>query len=231
MATHKTRTFFGIKVYLKILTRKGSGLVLVDLIMLFLLGINILLFIFHWIYGYYRVELIMEKNFPEIHEVLYLVYLEFPLLDLVFLSIFIAEFIIRWTIAIIMKTYHKWFFYPFIHWYDLLGCIPFGSFRFLRILRFVALTYRLQRLEVLDFRDTYLYGQYRKIRSMLLEEISDRVVVHVLNGVKYELQQGLPITDRILNEVILPHNSDLVNWLASRLQSVTERSYRLYQQE
>ncbi|MEL7062112.1 MAG: hypothetical protein AAFY70_10325 [Bacteroidota bacterium] len=231
MAKQKTRTFLGIKINPQYMRKKGSGWVILDLVMLLLLAINIVLFIFHWIYGYYRVETLMETQLPEVHQVLFPIYQEFPFIDLIFLTIFISEFILRWIVAIVQKTYHQWFFYPFIHWYDLLGCIPFGSFRFLRILRFFALTYKLQRLEVLDFRDTYMYDRYKKYRAILMEEIADRVVVHVLNGIRYELKEGLPITDRILNEVILPHKSELIHWLSQRLQMVTQRSYRLYQKD
>lgn len=62
---------------------------------------------------------------------------------MIFVSIFIAELLIRWMVTIHQKTYHKWFFYPVIHWFDVLGCIPVGSFRWLRLLRVFSILYRL----------------------------------------------------------------------------------------
>ncbi len=89
---------------------------------------------------------------------------------------------IRWAVAIARGTYHRWFFYPFVHWYDLLGCIPVGSFRWLRILRVVSLMFRLQKMGVVDFRDTYIGRSVIKYYRILVEEVSDRVVINVLEG-------------------------------------------------
>ena len=52
--------------------------------------------------------------------------------------------------AIRKQTYPRWYFYPFLHWYDLLGCIPIGSFRMLRLLRLISLTIRLQKMGIID---------------------------------------------------------------------------------
>src|SRR5690606_35931745 len=57
---------------------------------------------------------------------------DFVFYDLIFVAIFLTEFFLRWLVAIRRGTYHRWFFYPFVHWYDLVGCIPVGSFRWLR---------------------------------------------------------------------------------------------------
>src|SRR5690606_42147929 len=51
---------------------------------------------------------------------------------LLFVSVYLTEFSIRWLVAIARRTHERWFYFPFVHWYDLLGCIPVGSFRWLQ---------------------------------------------------------------------------------------------------
>ena len=59
------------------------------------------------------------------------------LYDLAFVVIFLTEFCVRWVAAVVRKTYMRWYFFPFIHWYDLIGCIPLGGARIFRFLRII----------------------------------------------------------------------------------------------
>lgn len=229
MASSKTYTLFGVRFIPQNLRQKGSGYLVVDLIMLSLVSVNITLFIFYWIYNYSRIRLYVAESAPDLHAVLNPLYEEFPLIDLIFVSIFLTEFTLRWIIAIWRKTYHRWFFFPFVYWYDLLGSLPFGSFRFLRILRIFALLHRLNKMRVLDVRDTYFYTRYQKYRAILVEEVSDRVVLNVLSGLQKEIREGLPITDRIFTQVLEPYRPILIQWVSQRLRAVTEQSYVRYQ--
>jgi len=224
----KTYTLFGIQFSPQQLRQRDSAFVLVDLIMLALVSINLLLYLFYWLYGYYRIQHFFEVQFPDLHAGLAVLYKEFPLIDFIFVSIFLAEFLLRWIIAIYRKTHHRWFFFPFIYWYDLLGSIPIGSFRFLRILRIFALLYRLQKMQVLNFRQTYLYGRVQKYRTIVVEEISDRVVLNVVSGLQKEVKEGLPVTDRVFREVLEPYRPTLVAWLSQRLQRISSQAYARY---
>lgn len=145
--------------------------------------------------------------------------------DMVFVAIYVVELLLRWGIAIVRGTYHRWFFYPFVHWYDVLGCIPVGSFRWLRVLRAVALLWRLQQVGVIDLRDTWLVRTVRKYLDILTEEISDRVVVNVLDGLHEELARGNPVVHRIGSEVLAPRRAEFVDWLAGRAQIALAQAY------
>ena len=72
-------------------------------------------------------------NYAEVHE-------NFALYDLAFIAVFLSEFCIRWVAAIIRQTYMRWYFFPFIHWYDLIGCIPLGGARIFRFLRIFSIS-------------------------------------------------------------------------------------------
>lgn len=148
--------------------------------------------------------------------------------DGVFVSIFLAELLIRWAIAIRRKTYHRWFFYPFVHWYDTLGCIPIASFKFFRMVRIFTTLLRLHKMEVIDLKTSYLYKKGSKYLNILTEEISDRVVVNVINGVQHELEMGNPVVDRILEDVIRPQKTALVEWLSHRIQQAATEAHIAY---
>jgi len=211
--------------------RETRGLI-VDLLMVLLVMANLAFIIFDWHFGFafFRrlVELLSPRFFAFYSEQ---VHPDFLLYDGMFVTIFITELLARWAIAIVRKTYDKWFFYPFAHWYDVLGCIPLGTFRWLRILRLVSMSIRLQKLGVADFTDTYPYKKAMEFVKIITEEISDRVVVRILSGIQREIRQDNPVTSRMITEIIKPHQETLTEWLSHRIKRVTEHNYALYKED
>ena len=122
-------------------------------------------------------------------------------------------------------------FYPFLHWYDLIGCIPVGSLRFVRILRVFSILVRLQNLKIIDLTNTYIFSNLKKYYSIVVEEISDRVVVNVLEGFQEEISSGGPVVDNIINEVIRPKKALLVEWISRRLEHALERDVLIRKNE
>ena len=64
-----------------------------------------------------------------------------------------------------------------------------------------------------------------------MEEVSDRVVVNILEGVQDEIQRGGPITDKMITEVIKPHKDSITAWLSQRIRRVTKLNYGLYKDD
>lgn len=197
--------------------------------MLGLIIANLALIVFEWFYAIDAFRAFLAEHVtwfydfydPVIHD-------NFLWIDLAFISVFVIELLAQWGLAIARRTYHRWFFYPFVHWYDVLGCIPVGSFRFLRILRVFSMVFKLQRLEIIDLTNTTLYRSFNKYRGVLVEEVSDRVVVNVLDGLQDEMRQGNPVADRIVEEVIEPRREALVEALARRIQRATGQAHARY---
>lgn len=150
---------------------------------------------------------------------------DFVSYDLIFVCIFLTEFVVRWGLAVVNKTHHRWFFYPFVHWYDLIGCIPVGSFRWLRLLRIISILYRLQKYGIIDLKNTFLGKFFITYYNVLVEEVSDRVVENVLNGVQDEVKQGSPIVEKILSDVLLPQKSIIANWLTLKINEICDEVY------
>nr|WP_290696612.1 ion transporter [Halomonas sp. UBA3074] len=150
----------------------------------------------------------------------------FITIDLVFVSFFIADVLLGWSIAIAERRYHRWFFYPFVHWYDVLGCIPLSGFRLLRILRVISLLHRLHRLGIIDVTrwETYLF--FAKYYDILLEELSDRIALKLLGNVQEQIRASDSLTERVIDRVIMPRKAQLIEEIAQRLESTIGKAYQ-----
>lgn len=148
------------------------------------------------------------------------VHAHFGDIDLAFVAIFFADVLLGWSIAIVQRRFHRWFFYPFVHWYDVLGCIPIAGFRLLRVLRVFTIGFRLQKLGIIDVRNWTVYETFEKYYSILVEEVSDHVVVNVLSGVQAEINSGgQAMSQRVVQEVIQPRKDQLISTISSRVET------------
>lgn len=218
---------------LKGIRRKGTfRFLVIDLVMVVLLAINLTWIVFDWLYSTNAIQNLLVEWAPgfeswygnRIHP-------QFILIDLAFVAVFLLDFIVGWIIAVAQKVYHRWFFYPFIHWYDLVGCIPVAGFRFLRLLRIVTIVYRLHRTGIIDLSDTGLSRTAAKYYAVLVEEVSDRVVVKMISDLQVELRSGSPVMEKIVADVIRPQKAQLVEWMSHRVERVASRNYEQYQND
>ncbi len=201
-------------------------LFLVDAIMLFLISVNLIWIIFDSLFVSDLFRSLLNGISPtftsfyasQIHP-------DFVTYDLMFVAVFITEFVLRWGVAIYQKTYHRWFFYPFVHWYDLVGCIPVGSFRWLRLLRIFSILYRLEKYGIIDIGNSAFGRFVAKYYNVVVEEISDRVVENVLDGVQSEVKQGSPVLEKILLEVLIPQKTLIANWLTVKINEISDEVY------
>lgn len=209
----------------------GAGF-LIDVLMILLVLANLALILFDWAFRIDLVQNSLQSHAPAVFQFYDLrIHQHFERIDLWFVAIYLTEFAVRWGFAIARRTHYRWFFYPFLHWYDLLGCIPVGSFRWLRILRLVSLTYRLQRLGVVDLSGTTLGQTVIKYYRVLVEELSDRVVINVLEGAQREIRTGGPMMHDIEQEVLAPRRAQLVDYLAGRVADAARRSHDLHRDQ
>jgi hypothetical protein len=152
--------------------------------------------------------------------------------DLIFIAIFFAEFLFRWIRAIVLNKQSLWWFYPFTHWYDVLGMLPMnGVFKLLRFFRLSGMVYKLQRIGVIDLKSTQLYKMSRGVSEIMVEEISDRVVVKVLEMMQSEIRKGGPVANQVVREVIRPREDVLVDFLTNRISEAIDLSYKQYRPE
>ncbi len=206
--------------------KKNIIFIIVDVIMMLLLFMNMTLIIFDWLFNVVFINQRLQELLPAFYHWYYLhIHLNFFQIDLVFVLVFLTEFMISWSVNIYHKTYYRWFFYPFIHWYDLLGCIPVDTFRFVRLFRVFSILYRLHNLEVIDLSKTYVYQKIRKYYDILVEEVSDRVVVQIIDGIQTEVSHGGPMVRKIVHEVLRPQQDLISEWVSHRLRYVAQYNY------
>jgi len=204
----------------------------VDAVMLVLIVANLSLILIDWTFASAFVQHQLQATLPGAYRWYdQTIHQHFLFYDLAFVSVFVLEIVIRWGLAIYRQRYHRWFFYPFVHWYDVLGCIPVGSLRSLRLLRVIAMIPKMQRLGLVDFRRTYLFQTYEKYRDIVLEEISDRVTVRIIEGLQNELRGSHPVSRRIQSEVLAPQRENLIEAVTHRLQEATAAAYTSQQDD
>jgi hypothetical protein len=150
------------------------------------------------------------------------VHANFLLIDLVFVAVFLSEFIIRWIAAVVRKTYLRWYFFPFIHWYDLVGCIPLGAARIFRFLRIFSILHRLHKYQIIDLHRTALFRFIAFYYDVFVEELSDRIVVKVLSDAQKDLAEGSPLIDDITQNVLATRLPILTKWAASVMSHIGE---------
>lgn len=220
---------------LKLRNLKGSheiSFFLVDFMMMGLIILNLAWLIFDTLFASQLIQSGLQwasPGFTQFYKEV--IHPDFVFYDLIFVSVFLTEFVIRWGVAVKRNTYHRWFFYPFIHWYDVVGCIPVGSFRWLRLLRVFSILYRLQKYEIIDLSSTYPVRVFTKYLNVLVEEISDRVVVNVLDGVQDEIRVGNPVVGKIVQDVVMPQRQIIVEWVTERVNSFTDVLYQPRKEE
>ena len=196
--------------------------IIVDLLMLALLIINLIWLLFDGLFATQAFKSILASmstdlvtGYAPIHE-------NFVLYDLAFVAIFLTEFCVRWVASVVRKTYIRWYFFPFIHWYDLIGCIPLGGARIFRFLRIFSIFYRLQKYQIIDLRNTAVYRFIIFYYDVLVEELSDRIVVKVLSDAQKDIAAGSPLIDDISQQVLASRLPILTQWLSSVMVHIGE---------
>ncbi|MEG0342453.1 MAG: preprotein translocase subunit SecA [Acinetobacter sp.] len=144
-----------------------------------------------------------------------------------FIIFLCVELGVRWFIAIINKHHARWFFFPFIHWYEILAIIP--MLRFLRLIRVVVIGYRIHELGYKVIPD----GLKKRILfyySVIMEELSDRVVITVIDGIKQELDTS-STHKQIIHDLVDHHREMFSVVLAEILQESLAVELKVYQQQ
>ena len=197
----------------------------IDFLMLGLLIVNLSFIIWDSIYNFVAVQNLLKDYAPALQSAYHPIHERFIFYDLIFVAIFLSEFVLRWGYSIRAKVYDRWYFYPFIHWYDLVGCIPVGSLRFLRILRVISIIYRLHQYKIIDFTNTRLFRFVNFYYEAFMEELSDRIVLKVLRGVQEEVRRGSPLFERIQQDILYPRREMLSDWISERVAVAAKEGY------
>jgi hypothetical protein len=197
-----------------------------DLAMVLLVIVNLSFIVFDTLYGTQAFRSVLEELAPgfsayygaHIHP-------DFLFYDLFFIGIFVAVFIFEWIVAVRSRTYPRWYFFPFMRWYDVISFIPVGSLRLLRLLRLVSLLMRLHKRGIIDLTDSRVYRFFEFYFNVFIDEVTDRVIIRTLDDVRREIREESPIARQIITEVIAPQRELLVEQLSNRIGAIAQQSY------
>jgi len=221
-----------MKIYWRALKGKSEASALgLDLLLIFLISLNLLWLLTDVILLNSGLGILLKDDFPGFIEG-YLLHWHNKLLvyDTLFTFFLITELCIRWALAIRRKTFYRWFFYPFVHWYDVLGCIPLPTFRALRLLRLISIVFRLHKIGVIDLSESSPFVAMYKYYHIVIEELSDRIVINVLEGIQQEVRSGGPLTHRLADDVLKPRRDVIVPWLANLLAQSSVHVHGLHRE-
>src|SRR5690606_33714489 len=70
------------------------------------------------------------------------------------------------------------------------------------------------------------YGVFRRYYLLLLEELSERVMVRLFSRLQQEIGASDDLSRRLLQEVVIPRKERLLDDRARRLEGVPESGYR-----
>lgn len=139
-------------------------------------------------------------------------------IDLPFLILFAGELLVRWILAIRRRELPRWWMFPVVHWYDVLGILPVRELRFFRLFRVASIYVRLYRSDRTPIGEDLVSRAVKFLGSALLEEISDRVAVRLLSEAQDEFRGG---THReILRAIAVPYRDAVAGQITARLRQV-----------
>jgi hypothetical protein len=208
--------------YSKLKSSHEGPWIILDLLMLALLIINLIWLLFDGLFATQAFKSVLASISPDLVTGYAPVHENFVLYDLAFVVVFLTEFCVRWITSVMRKTYVRWYFFPFIHWYDLIGCIPLGGARIFRFLRIFSIFYRLQKYQIIDLRNTAVYRFIIFYYDVLVEELSDRIVVKVLSDAQKDIAAGSPLIEDISKQVLASRLPILTQWLSSVMVHIGE---------
>jgi hypothetical protein len=197
-----------------------------DLAMVFLVIVNLSFIVFDTLYGTQAFRSLLDELAPDFSAYYGThIHPDFLFYDLFFIGIFVAVFIFEWIVAIRHQTYPRWYFFPFMRWYDVISFIPVGSLRLLRLLRLASLLIRLHKRGIIDLTDSRVYRFFEFYFNVFVDEVTDRVIIRTLDDVRREIKEESPIARQIITEVIAPQRELLVEHLSRRIGAIAQQSY------
>lgn len=131
-----------------------------------------------------------------------------------FTTFLIVELCIRWGIAIALKHHQRWWFFPFIHWYEIVSILP--QFRFLRLLRAIAIGYNLYSHGYQIFPTAWIRrGNF--YYNVIMEELTSRIVLTVLKRVEHQIEDSR-LNHQLVDQLIEQHRKMLKLAIADVLE-------------
>lgn len=199
-----------------------------DLFMVVVVLLNLCFILFDWQFSFaFFQEFVKDISYDFYVYYSQEVHPNFLLYDFWFVAIFITELLIRWAIAVKDKVYSRWWLYPVANWYDVVGCIPLGVFRWLRVLRIGSMVLRLHRMGVIDLKKTFVFEQIIFLYKRFTNRITDKVLINLVDGIQREVVRESDPKEgsTAISDAVKPDQEQLAEALTKRIQKAAEDNY------
>lgn len=227
------------EIWQKLKNEHGFYRLLVDLLMIFVAVVNISIIIFDWHFQFAFFRNFLKDNFTGFfYWYKDSIQPDFILYDTIFVVIFITELLISWSIAVKEKTYQRWWSYPLVHWYDTLGCIPIGIFRWMRLFRIISVLLKLHRFGIINLKDNFLYRNVKGVYTSFTNRVTDKVLINLVSGIqrattteKKKPEKDEEQQEGYIAEAVKPDQEELARVLVAKLQRTAQQNYLNHKDE
>lgn len=227
------------EIWHKLKNEHGFYRLLVDLLMIFVAVVNISIIIFDWHFQFAFFRNFLKDNFTGFfYWYKDSIQPDFILYDTIFVVIFITELLISWSIAVKEKTYQRWWSYPLVHWYDTLGCIPIGIFRWMRLFRIISVLLKLHRFGIINLKDNFLYRNVKGVYTSFTNRVTDKVLINLVSGIqrattseKKKPEKDEEQQEGYIAEAVKPDQEELARVLVAKLQRTAQQNYLNHKDE
>jgi hypothetical protein len=224
-------------IWVELKEKHGLARILVDVFMILVVMINLFFIIFDWHFQFAFFQSSLSALYPGLYQWYKTeIHPNFLLYDAYFVAIFVTELLISWVVAVKNKKYSRWWFYPFIHWYDVLGCIPVGFFRWLRMFRIVSMMLRLHQYEIIDLKKNVVYNYINNLYILFTNKVTDKVLINLVSGIQREVvKETVKPTAKTgsgyIADAIRPDQEELARVLVAKFQRSAKNNYSLHRDE
>jgi len=201
--------------------RQAKWYELWDVIAIIAAIISLLLIMFDWFYRHTPLPTRLSDISPALNDHAHWASVNETHIDLCFVAFFVVDIAAGWIMSIVNKQYYRWFFYPFVHWYDVLGSLPFPGLRWLRILRVIGLGIRLQNSGTIDVRTWKTYTFFHKYYDIVMEELSDRIANKLLSNAQEDLREGNGLKQNMISRVLIPYQEQWVSYISHHVLDIS----------
>ena len=86
-------------------------------------------------------------------------------------------------------------------------------------------------MRIVDLQKIYFVKKIIKIVNIIIEEVSDRVVLNVLRGIRTDFAEGRPISKAIMSDVVEPQKDKVIDLFFTKFADVSTDTYKEYQDD
>lgn len=227
------------EIWQKLKKEHGLTKLSVDLFMISVALLNILIIVFDWHFQFSFFRIFLKDNFSSFsYWYKDVVRPDFILYDTIFVIIFVTELLISWSISVKEKTYQRWWSYPLVHWYDTLGCIPIGIFRWMRLFRILSVLIKLHRFGIINLKNNFLYRNVKGVYTSFTNRVTDKVLINLVSGIQRATtsEKKKPIKNEekqegYIAEAVKPDQEELARVLVAKLQRTAQHNYLNHKDE